>query len=110
MIILFALNFISCKYGSLDNEEIMQIRWKCCGDNPVMGDFPLFDNTNLRNDTIYNKTLKYADSAIAVIYQTEKRWKADDVIYIRDLRSGQIGRYCAKGSSKPFRDKNNSGN
>jgi hypothetical protein len=110
LFILLALSFESCTYGKLDNDEIRQIWWKFCDNEPVVGDFPLFDNTNLRNDTIYSRTHKNIDSAIAVIYNTEKRWKADDVIYIRNLRSGQIGRYCAKGNAKQFRNKHNSDN
>ena len=108
LIILLALSFESCTYGTLDNAEIRQIYWKCCGDEPVMGDFPLFDESNLRNDTIYRKTPKNIDSAIAVIFDTEKRWHADNVIYIKHLGSGRIGRYCDKGSAEKFRRKRKS--
>jgi hypothetical protein len=84
----------------LDNSEIKKVWWKCCGDETVLRDFPTFTNTNLKNDTVYVQTIDHRDSAIAVIFKTEKRWFADNVIYIKHLSTGAIGRYCDKGKLK----------
>ena len=86
--------FESC---TLNHDNIVKGWWKWCGNDPVVHDFIMFDRYNLRNDTIYDKTLQHEDSAIAVIYKTEKRWFADDVIYIKNLDTEKTGRYCNKG-------------
>ena len=86
--------FQSC---TLDNDSVRKGWWKCCGDRPVLHDFISFNENNLRHDTIFGKTSQNIDTAIAVIYKTEKRWFADDVIYIKHLETKQIGRYCNKG-------------
>ncbi|MDO9185370.1 MAG: hypothetical protein Q7W13_05105 [Bacteroidia bacterium] len=91
-ILIILIVFQGC---TLDNDEIKG-RWKCCGDNPVLRDFPEFTDSNLRNDTVYGRTIDKRDTAIAVIFKTEKRWFADNVIYIRLLGSRAIGRYCSK--------------
>lgn len=94
LLIIITIFFFSC---TLDNNSIRKGWWKHCGDDHVLRDFISFDENNLRHDTIYGKTLQNNDTAIAVIYKTEKRWFADDVIYIKHLRTKQIGRYCNKG-------------
>jgi hypothetical protein len=96
-IVLITIAFQSC---TLDNNEIKEVWWKCCGDEPVLRDFPTFSDENLRNDTVYIQTINNKDSAIAVIFETEKRWLADNLIYVRHLGTGAIGRYCEKGKLK----------
>jgi hypothetical protein len=91
-IIFILIVFQSC---TLDNNEIIG-RWKCCGDDPVLRDFPEFTDSNLRNDTVFGHIIGDKNTAIAVIFKTEKRWFADNVIYVRHLGTGAIGRYCSK--------------
>jgi hypothetical protein len=96
-IIIFSIALYSC---TLNNNEIKEVWWKCCGDEPVLRDFPTFSDKNLRNDTVFIQTIDLKDSAFAVIFETEKRWFADNVIYVRLLGTGAIGRYCDKGKLK----------
>ena len=89
--IIFALflitAFTSC---TLDNDALTKKVWKF-GDGYWLGDILYFSNKTLRNDTLYG-----VDSAFAVVYKTERRFFADNKVYIKSLKTGEIGTYYEK--------------
>lgn len=90
------VSLLSIQGCGIDKEEVASTFWKCCGDD-CASDFLLLDKALIRQDTIYLKTHQGKDSAFAVIDRTEKRWKADNLLYVKFLSTGKTGRYCDKG-------------
>lgn len=94
--VVILLSLLSIQSCGIDHKDVTSTFWKCCGDGCAK-DVLFLDKALIRHDTIYLKTYQGKDSAFAVIDKTEKRWQADNLLYIKFLSTGKTGRYCDKG-------------
>lgn len=94
-IFYISLTFFLFSCG-LDNDEIRKRRWKYGAGYHLGHDFIDFKSGsfNLHNDTILD-----GDSAIGIIYKTDRSIleKDNNDIYIQSINTGEKGVYCDFG-------------
>lgn len=84
---------------SLDQDYVRQREWKYGDGYWLQHDFVAFGGgyISLRNDTIL-----IGDSAIAIVYETEKGYFGDDnEIHIKSIATNKLGTYHDFGPLKP---------
>lgn len=77
------LLIVSCEMSPRD---ITSTEWKW-GNGYHIGDVLIIDAEDLKGDTLYGTT---------IIYKSEWRVFADDIIYLRSLQTGDSGVYFGK--------------
>ena len=70
----------------MDKSDIVKKEWKYA-EGVHLGDFLSLNDNSIKGDTLLG---------VAIIYKTEKRFFADDKMYIKSLKNGETGIYVGK--------------
>ena len=92
---IYLLTLISC--GRTDIKEISKYWWKY-GEGYILNDFLMFDENNLKGDTIYSKN----KPAALIKYCGTPIFQDHLVLEIKSLETNKIGRYHGKGLKSHF--------
>ena len=93
ILLIAILSLYNC--GKINDKEISKYNWKY-GSGFLIGDFPNFDQDEIKSDTIFSNNKPVA----LIIYFGKEFYRDDYTLKIKSIKSVQEGIYHEKGLKK----------
>ena len=88
---IVALLLVIFVFSCNTNDPFKRSRFKYSDGFHIADVIDFTKNTSVRNDTVYLN-----HQPVAVFESYEKRWLADNLLFVKSLQTGVIGRYVEK--------------